>query len=514
MNGTAARQSPALPMGGSNPAGEFGLDAWLDAEDNFSIRARSSRRSIGYLRQASYVAIDVMFVCLGAMAVYGARFGFAHYLGIGIPSTQQLIHLAYTHSYPAFLLLYVVLIVMACMSQHLYHTSREIRALEESIKVAKAVCFATGLLVLFIFVSGNKEISRMVVVTAGVANIATLAGWRYAKRLYVLKRARRGEGVSRALIIGAGKVGQTLAQWLENNRQLGYSVCGFLDAHPNGDARVLGSIDHLNKVALEQFVDQLFVTLPADREVVKKIWIEARRLRLNLSVVPDIYDGLGWRAPLRSIGGFPIIELHGQPIPAFGLAVKRFLDVVIATVGLILAAPLLALAAVWILLDSRGPVIYSALRVGKKGKKFCCYKLRTMVSEADAQKEKLRGENERNGPFFKMENDPRLTRCGRWLRKYSIDELPQLVNVLKGEMSLAGPRPHPVDDYERYTLEHLRRLDIKPGITGLWQVTARRDPSFETNMALDLEYIEGWSLWLDLKILARTIPAVLRAEGN
>lgn len=368
MNGTAARQSPALPVGGSNPAGEFGFDAWLDAEDDFSIRASSSRRRIGYLRQASYVAIDVMFVCLGAMAVYGARFGFVHYLGIGIPSTQQLIHLAYTHSYPAFLLLYVVLIVMACMSQHLYHTSREIRALEESIKVAKAVCFATGLLVLFIFVSGNKEISRMVVVTAGVANIGTLAGWRYAKRLYVLKRARRGEGVSRALIIGAGKVGQTLAQWLENNRQLGYSVCGFLDAHPNGDARVLGSIDHLNKVALEQFVDHLFVTLPADREVVKKIWIEARRLRLNLSVVPDIYDGLGWRAPLRSIGGFPIMELHGQPIPAFGLAVKRFLDVVIASVGLILAAPLLALAAVWILLDSRGPVIYSALRVGKKGK--------------------------------------------------------------------------------------------------------------------------------------------------
>jgi exopolysaccharide biosynthesis polyprenyl glycosylphosphotransferase len=276
----------------------------------------------------------------------------------------------------------------------------------------------------------------------------------------------------------------------------------------------LGSIRDLKKVALEQFADQLFVTLPADREVVKEICVEARRLRLNLNVVPDIYDGLGWHAPLRSIGGFPVIELHGRPIPAFGLAVKRVIDVVVASVGLILVAPVLAFAALWIRLDSRGPVIYSALRVGKKGKKFRCHKLRTMVNDADAHKEKLRKANERNGPFFKMENDPRVTRCGRLLRKYSIDEVPQLVNVLRGNMSLVGPRPHPVDDYERYTFEHLRRLDVKPGITGLWQIKARRDPSFDATMMLDLDYIENWSLRMDLGILLKTIPAVLRADGR
>src|SRR6266478_2937040 len=514
MNGTAARQAPTLPVGESTPGGEFAPNTWLDAGESPFFQTRSQRRRVGYARQASYVAIDAFLVCLGAIVLYGARFGFAHHLGIEIASARQLIHQAYTHTYPAFLLLYVALIVMACMSQHLYRTSREIRALEESFKVAKAVGFATALLVLFVFVSGNKEISRMIVASAGVANLGTLAGWRYAKRLYVLKRARRGEGVSRALIIGAGKLGQTLALWLENNRQLGYSVCGFLDAHSNGDARVLGSIHDLKKVALEQFVDQLFVTLPADREVVKEIWVEARRLRLNLNVVPDIYDGLGWRAPIRSVGGFPVIELHGQPIRGFGLGVKRVIDVVVASVGLILAAPLLALAAFWIRLDSRGPAIYSALRVGKKGKKFRCYKLRTMADGADASKETLRQSNERNGPFFKMENDPRVTRCGRWMRKYSIDEVPQLVNVLRGDMSLVGPRPHPVDDYERYTLEHLRRLDVKPGITGLWQIKARRDPSFEATMRLDLDYIENWSLRMDIGILLNTIPAVLRGEGK
>ena len=514
MSGTAARQVPASPILGSAPSGEFAPDSWHDAGGGNSVRARSERRRIGYLRQGSYVTIDVILVCLGAIVVYGVRFGFPSHPSIQTISARQLIRQAYSQTYPGFLVLYVALIVMACMSDRLYRTSREISASEESFKVAKAVGFATVLLVLFIFVSGNKEISRMVVVSAGVANIVTLAGWRYAKRLYVLKRVRRGEGVSRTLIIGVGKVGRTLALCLENNRQLGYCVCGFLDSHPNGDAGILGSIHDLRKVAIEQFVDQLFVTLPADREVVKEIWVEARRLRLNLNIVPDIYDGLGWHAPIRSIGGFPIIELHGQPIPALGLVAKRLVDIVGAFVGLMLAAPLLALASIWIRFDSRGRVIYSALRVGQKGKKFRCYKLRTMVEDADTHKEALRETNERNGPFFKMENDPRVTRCGRWLRKYSIDELPQLVNVLLGEMSLVGPRPHPVDDYERYSLEHLRRLEVKPGVTGLWQVNARRDPSFDTTMTMDLDYIENWSLRTDIGILLKTIPAVLRPEGN
>jgi lipopolysaccharide/colanic/teichoic acid biosynthesis glycosyltransferase len=137
-----------------------------------------------------------------------------------------------------------------------------------------------------------------------------------------------------------------------------------------------------------------------------------------------------------------------------------------------------------------------------------------MVAEAEAQKEQLRGANERNGPFFKMANDPRVTRCGHWLRKYSIDELPQLLNVLSGEMSLVGPRPHPLDDFERYGIEHLRRLDVKPGMTGLWQVTARSDPSFEATMAHDLKYIEEWSLRLDVSILLRTIHVVLEGQGS
>jgi exopolysaccharide biosynthesis polyprenyl glycosylphosphotransferase len=514
MSSTAARQSPASPAGEWFPAGDSVQYAWPSVADGSHARAREGRRRIGLLRQAAYVAIDIVLACLGAMLAFAARFGLSAEPGRIFVSFPKLIEYASEHHYPAYLQLYAALIVLACMAFRLYQTSREISAWHESLRVVRAVLLATALLVVFIFISGNKEISREVIVSAGAVNAVMLAGWRVAKREYILARTRRGVGVSRALIIGAGSHGETLAKWLEKNEQLGFSVCGFLDVHRNGNARVLGTIPDLRKVVLEKFVDQLFLPLPADSGLVKEIWVQARQLRLNLTLVPELYDGLMWRAPVRSMGGLPVIELHGQPIPGVGLAVKRTMDVIFSFAGLLLSAPILALAAIWVRLDSRGAATYSAPRIGKKGKTFRCYKLRTMQVDADTVKEKLRKQNERNGPFFKMENDPRITRSGRWLRKFSIDELPQLVNVLLGDMSLVGPRPHPLDDYQRYTIEHLRRLDVKPGMTGLWQVTARCDPSFETNMALDLEYIENWSLRLDLRILAKTIPSVLRAEWH
>jgi len=514
MNGTAARQSPASSAEKWFPAGEHVQYAWPSAADGPQARVRAERRRLGLARQAAYVAIDIVLTCVGSVLVFTARFGLSSVPGRTFVPWARLVEYAHQLHYPAYLQLYAALIVLACMGLHLYHTSREVPAWYETLRVARAVLLATALLVVFIFVSGNKEISREVIVSAGAVNAAMLAGWRFAKREYILARTRRGRGLSRALIIGAGSHGQTLAKWLEENQQLGYAVCGFVDTHKNGDPRVLGTIPDLRRVALEQFADQLFLPLPAESELVKDIWVQARQLRLNLTLVPELYDGLMWRAPVRSMGGFPVIELHGQPIPAVGLAVKRAMDVVLSLSGLLLTAPLLVLAGIWIRLDSPGPAIYSAPRMGKKGKSFRCYKLRTMQVDADSAKEKLRKQNERNGPFFKMENDPRITRSGCWLRKFSIDELPQLVNVLLGDMSLVGPRPHPLDDYERYTIEHLRRLDVKPGMTGLWQVTARCDPSFETNMNFDMQYIENWSLRMDFRILLKTIPCVLRAEGR
>ena len=174
----------------------------------------------------------------------------------------------------------------------------------------------------------------------------------------------------------------------------------------------------------------------------------------------------------------------------------------------------MAIVVLLIRLDSPGPIFHGAERTGAKGRRFRCYKFRSMVSDAEVRKEELRARNQREGPIFKIDNDPRITRIGRILRRFSLDELPQLWNVLRGEMSLVGPRPHPIDEVNHYELHQFRRLDVKPGITGLWQITARDCPSFELNMHLDLTYIENWSLRLDLHILASTVRVLFSPEGT
>ncbi|MFY9690660.1 MAG: sugar transferase [Candidatus Acidiferrales bacterium] len=464
--------------------------------------------------QVTYALIDIACVLGSGVTAFLLRFSptdLRHWFVSGrlaVTTDQPL------NRYGAFLLLYVALILLFCQLQDLYRTPRGRPSSTETIAVIKAVCFATLLLTAFIYLSGVKIVSRSVVAMSLLLNVVSLAAWRYAKRRIVIHRATRGIGARNAVIIGAGRVGQALARQMDENALLGYRFKGFLDSNHSNDPRTLGRIEDLPHIARKEFVDEIFITIPSERELVKRIAVEARHHRVDVSVVPDLYDGLAWNASLRRIGDFPLMELHWQAIPTLGLFVKRVLDVGVSFVALVLCPPLFALLALCVKLDSNGPVFYRSRRVGKRGRLFTCYKLRTMVCNADDLKKSLRDRNERQGPFFKIENDPRITRVGKYLRKYSLDELPQLWNVLRGDMSLVGPRPHPIDDYEQYSLDHLRRLDVKPGITGLWQITARRDPSFETGMRLDLEYIERWNQLLDFQIFFRTIREVLRGTGN
>lgn len=207
-------------------------------------------------------------------------------------------------------------------------------------------------------------------------------------------------------------------------------------------------------------------------------------------------------------------KLQREPLPTLGRLAKRILDLAMSSAAMLVLWPLMLLIAIAVKLESRGSTIYASLRVGKRGVPFVCYKFRTMVPDANRLRKELRHLNERRGPFFKIANDPRVTPLGRFLRKYSLDELPQFWNVLKGDMSLVGPRPHPLEDVEQYSAGHEQRLEVTPGITGLWQVTARENPSFETCMQLDVGYIRDWNLLLDFKILLQTIPAVLAGEGQ
>jgi exopolysaccharide biosynthesis polyprenyl glycosylphosphotransferase len=514
--GTGADTGPVLSEVANNGArstAALDFPATNQAQHQQLVRSLSTSVRGGRWIQIVYVLFDIFFVSLDAAAVFLFRFGPASLVGgIRLGSSTVLRSLP-LNEYLAITLLYCSLIVLCCQSQGLYWTPRSRTTLDESIAVSKAVLLATLLLTAFIYLSGAKEISRLWVGYSSILSVVTLVFWRVWKRHIVIWRVTQGVGAQNILIVGGGKVGQALARHLQQNKQLGYLVKGFLDQNHTGDHRILGRIEDLAQVARAQFVDGVFITIPSQRELVKNVAIEARGLRLDVKVIPELYDGLGWNAPVRYVGNFPVMELHWEPIPTVGLLLKRMIDIVSSAFVLLALLPLLTVIAIAIKFDSPGPVLYRSKRMGKKGRVFVCHKFRTMVANADGLKDQLRHLNERDGPFFKIAEDPRVTRLGKVLRKYSLDELPQVWNVLKGDMSLVGPRPHPLDDYHQYSLEHLRRLDVKPGITGLWQVTARQHPSFERNVMLDLEYIENWDLWLDIKIMLQTIPAIVRGEG-
>ena len=513
----AASAGAARPIGPPPVAapGESVRVVWSNPDRSGRQKGGSPERTgrTGRGIQLLYALLDVFLLIANGAIAYLLRFSRGNPFHFIMGSLRLAVGQPYI-AYEGFLCLYIGFVLLFCDWEDLYRTPRMRSAFDESVAVVKSVFFATLLLTAFIYLSGNKLVSRLVVAGCFVLNAVALAAWRFAKRKIVIHRALDGRGLRNAVIVGAGSVGRELARQLEENKLLGYQFKGFLDANHSGDPRTLGKIEDLPRVARAQFIDEVFITIPSERELVKRIAIEARAERLDVKVVPELYDGLCWNAPVQHIGEFPVMEVHWRAIPSFGLFVKRVVDVVISSIALILLSPLFLILAIAIKLDSAGPAFYKSLRVGKKGRPFTCFKFRTMVVNADDLKDSLRSKNERSGPFFKITGDPRITRLGKFLRKYSLDELPQFWNVLRGEMTLVGPRPHPMDDYQQYTLDHLRRLEVKPGITGLWQTTARRDPSFETNMLLDLEYIEHWSLWLDSKILLTTIPAIFRAEGS
>jgi exopolysaccharide biosynthesis polyprenyl glycosylphosphotransferase len=326
--------------------------------------------------------------------------------------------------------------------------------------------------------------------------------------------AHRGVAGNRnILIVGAGKVGRQIVRHFNAQPELHRRFCGFLDDRRPLGNEIVGRTGDLALFARSVFIDEVILAPPHDRETTLRVLREAQKLKLDVKIAPDLF-GCEPRGAAEQVGGIPLISLHQERAPVLRLLLKRALDVLGSASALILLAPILALVAGIIRLDSRGPALYAAPRAGRKGKPFQCYKFRTMVRDADALKEGLRERNQRQGPFFKITGDPRITRVGRFLRRYSLDELPQLFNVLKGEMSLVGPRPHPLDDFFGYAIEHLPRLDVTPGMTGLWQVTSRRDPSFQASVKLDIEYIRRWSLGMDLRILWKTAGAVLRGSGQ
>ena len=382
-------------------------------------------------------------------------------------------------------------------------------------------CFTAGLFLTgALYVVHAADIPRSIVLTTVALLALLLSLRRLVYRILLYHRYDRGVGTRNVLIVGNGPEAHALRHHLESIRHLGYTFKGFIDfpgSAPRFSAasgEVIGTVDTLFQHARTLFVDEIFFTSPCERELVQNVLDKARIHGVDLRVVPDMYNGLAWNSPIEYIGQFPTIPLHCGHVPEMGLLFKRVFDVLFSVLALIVMAPLLLVIAIAVKIDSRGPAFYKSERIGKKGRVFHCIKFRTMVRDADERRADVMHMNERDGVLFKISNDPRITRLGHFLRKYSLDELPQFFNVLKGEMSIVGPRPPIASEVKEYKLSHLRRLDVMPGITGLWQVQGRQDPSFASYVSLDVTYIDTWSIWLDFKIILRTVGVVFAGTGS
>jgi exopolysaccharide biosynthesis polyprenyl glycosylphosphotransferase len=400
----------------------------------------------------------------------------------------------------------------------LYGSIQHRSGLHEQRMTVQATLTSGLLLCGTLYLSNGEAISRVVVALMVVFSTALLCLRRALWRRMVYRRFRAGIETRNVLIVGAGRVGQALRNHIESLQYLGFRFKGFVALSErevlSGEADVIGDVRNCLSLARSLFVDEIFFSVPADKKIVIGLVEEARIAGIDVRVVPDMYDGLAWNARIEYIGQFPTIPLHRRDFPIGGILVKRVLDITVSSLALVVGAPFMLAIAIAIRTDSAGSIFYKSQRIGRKGRAFPCYKFRTMVHNADMLKAELEHMNERDGVLFKIANDPRITRVGRVLRKYSLDELPQFYNVLKGDMSLVGPRPPMAAEVEQYDLAHLRRLDVLPGITGLWQVEARQDPSFDSYISLDTAYVENWNLMMDLRILARTVGVVLSGTGS
>jgi exopolysaccharide biosynthesis polyprenyl glycosylphosphotransferase len=336
------------------------------------------------------------------------------------------------------------------------------------------------------------------------------------------KFLRRGIAAKNILIAGNDSIGRDVRDYLASLRYAGYRFKGFVTlnegpAHITGDhdQETVGHIDHVIALAQSLFVDEIiFSHRPAKSNLLSHVLSQAQSAGIDVRLIPDVSETLKRRTDVEYLGELPTIVLNYREKRPLSHLLKRSMDITLGSIALVVFSPLFLAIALLIRLQSTGPVFYKSNRVGYKGMVFNCYKFRTMMQNADSMRDQYVHLNERNDILFKIAKDPRVTEIGAVLRKYSLDELPQLWNVLRGDMSLVGPRPSIRSEVDQYKTAHLRRLDVVPGMTGLWQVEARHDPSFESYISLDSKYVREWSIWLDLKIIFRTANAVRKGTGT
>jgi exopolysaccharide biosynthesis polyprenyl glycosylphosphotransferase len=407
-------------------------------------------------------------------------------------------------------------------SFHLYASHRLSRRRDEVVDILKA-CSLGAFLMLGMAVAFRIHMAtRLFLGVFWLSTVTTTMASRVAMRL-VLKQVRlHGRNLRNVLIIGTNQRALEFARKMDATPSLGYRVIGFVDQPWGGMPEfeqagypLVCDFDGLPTFLRSSVVDEVVLALPVRSlhshasEIAALCEEQGIVLRLF-----NVFDLKSSRSRAEEFEGRAFITHYTGSLEGWPLVVKRAIDILASLAALVVLAPVLWITAVLIKLTSPGPVLFVQKRLGLNKRRFNIYKFRTMVADAEKRQKEIEHLNEVSGPVFKIKNDPRITALGKFLRKTSIDELPQLLNVLKGDMSLVGPRPLPVRDYEGFSEDwQRRRFSVRPGITCLWQVNGRSSIAFEKWMELDLQYIDKWSLWLDFEILVKTIPAVLRGSG-
>lgn len=410
----------------------------------------------------------------------------------------------------------------AFATQGLYISHRLSSMSQELKEITRAVLISSGALLVAAQLGNWPTINAVTVAGFSLLSFALVTTVRLALRLNLRRLRQRGHNVKSLLLIGGGARGRRFAAEVKRRQDLGYKLLGYVDTDlafaddELGGAPWLGKIEDLPRIVANEIIDEVAIALPIKSHYlqIEKAVALLEEQGITTHLLADLFPQKLARSQPSDFNGLPIVTLDSAPRFSWRTEAKRVFDLAGAALLILVNAPVFLLAALAIKLDSKGPVFFVQDRVGLNKRRFRMIKFRTMSADAEDRMEEIEHLNEKTGPIFKIRNDPRITRVGRWLRKTSVDELPQLFNVLLGDMSIVGPRPLSLRDALRMELAwQKRRFSVKPGLTCLWQVSGRSNLSFEQWMQLDLEYIDHWSLGLDASILLRTIPAIVLARG-
>ena len=467
-----------------------------------------------------YARTLILLEAIFDLLLINAAFAVAYYIryNLHFPLTvAEANFINYSEYIPISILLSLGLLVIYRL-EGIYSVVRGRSWLEEMYGLLTATFTGIVILVFIFFFFRPQYYSRLIYLYAGILIVMFLTLERIIIRLILGQLRRRGIGVDRALIVGCGETGRAILRSVVAQPGLGYQVEGFMDDDPTkmgiGPFQLLGGTDALPRVLRDHQIDEVIITLPWHaRDKIIRIMELCESSNARVKIVPDLFQLSLSRVVVDAVGGIPLIAVREVTISGGSLAVKRALDLILGTALSVALLPLMALIALLIKWTSQGPVIFRQERMGRSGVLFTANKFRTMRVGAEEEVVQLTHLNEASAPLFKIRNDPRLTSIGRILRRLSLDELPQLWNVLRGEMSLVGPRPPIPAEVAQYQDWHGKRLEVSPGMTGLWQVSGRSELTFDEMVMLDIYYIENWSPWLDMWILLKTIPTVLTARG-